>query len=212
MSGLPLVDIAPLAALAANIALWGASQALAGYVAHRLPLSALERDRGILRLRRFEQGGRWYERRLRIGRWKDRAPKAGAFFAGGMSKRSLPDRRDGGIERFAAETRRAEIAHWGSFVALPLCVIWNSLAGVVLMTAYGLAVNLPLIAIQRYNRARTDRILGSRRVSAAADAPPASNADRRSHRSERRTHRDAVRSPRRTPRSRSHRPPATRER
>ena len=162
MSAVPLIEVVPAVALALNVALWATSQVLAGYRAHRLPLERLQDDRGLLRLRGFEAGGRWYERRLRIVRWKDRLPEAGAFFAGGVSKRTLPPRSEGGIERFAAETRRAELAHWTSFWCLPLCVIWNDALGIALMCAYGLVVNLPLIAIQRYNRSRAERILGRR--------------------------------------------------
>ena len=166
MSGLPIVAVAPPVALVLNVALWAGAQVLAGYGAHRLPLSRLERDGWLLRLRPFEDGGRWYERRLRIGRWKDRLPEAGAFFDGGVSKRTLPGRSAGGLERFAAETRRAELAHWASFGCLPWCLIWNDALGVALMCTYGLVFNLPLIAIQRYNRGRTDRILRKRHTAA----------------------------------------------
>jgi glycosyl-4,4'-diaponeurosporenoate acyltransferase len=162
VSTLPLVTVPPAAALALNIGLWAGAQVSAGYAAHRLPLDRLQRDGWLLRLRPFEADGRWYERRLRIRRWKDRVPEAGAFFAGGMTKRSLPPRSDGGLERFVAETRRAELAHWASFACLPLCVIWNELLGVAVMVLYGLAVNLPPIAIQRYNRARLTRVLAAR--------------------------------------------------
>ena len=162
MNRLPIVAVTPVIALVLNIALWSSAQILAGYRAHRLPLSRLEHDGWLLRLHPFEDGGRWYERRLRIGRWKDRLPEAGGFFEGGMTKRALPGRSEGGLERFAAETRRAELAHWASFACLPVCLIWNDALGVVLMGAYGLVFNLPLIAIQRYNRGRTDRILALR--------------------------------------------------
>lgn len=162
MSWLPLVSLPTAAVLALNVALWAGAQVLAGYAAHRLPLARLDHDGWLLRLRPFEDDGRWYQRTLRIGRWKDRLPEAGAFFDGGMAKRSIPGRRDGGVERFAAETRRAELAHWGSFACLPFCVIWNDLLGVVLMATYGVVVNLPLIAIQRYNRGRSERILAAR--------------------------------------------------
>lgn len=172
MSVLPIVAVAPAVALVLNIALWAGAQVLAGYAAHRLPLSRLQCDGWLLRPRRFEDGGRWYERRLRIRRWKDRLPEAGAFFDGGVTKRSLPPRSAGGLERFAAETRRAELAHWWSFGCLPLCLLWNDPLGVALMAAYGAAFNLPLIAIQRSNRARVDRILTRRaRRAATAEAP-----------------------------------------
>lgn len=175
----PLITVDPLVALLLNIALWAGSQVLAGYAAHRLPLAMLRRDRGLLRLRPFEDGGRWYERRLRISRWKDRLPEAGAFFDGGFAKRAIPGRSTECLERFAAETRRAELAHWASFACLPFCVIWNDLLGIALMCAYGLVVNLPLIAIQRSNRARIDRILARRRVRAVAgSAGPAPDLER----------------------------------
>jgi len=162
VSGLPLVAVPPVVGVALNVGLWASAQVLAGYRAHRLPLERLQHDRGLLRLRPFEAEGRWYERTLHISRWKDRLPEAGAFFDGGMTKRTLPGRSAGGLERFAAETRRAEIAHWTSFVCLPLCVVWNGALGIALMCLYGLIVNVPLIAIQRYNRGRTERILRRR--------------------------------------------------
>ena len=172
MSSLPLVHVAPAVALVLNVALWASAQVSTGYVAHRLPLSSLQRDRGILRLRRFEAGGRCYERTLRIGRWKDRLPEAGGFFAGGLTKRKIPDRADGGLERLAAETRRAELAHWASFWCLPLTIIWNAPLGVALMAAYGVIFNLPLIVIQRYNRARVARILQRRAANPRRGAAP----------------------------------------
>lgn len=178
MSALPLVAVPSGVALALNVALWAGAQVSAGYAAHRLPLDRLQRDGWLLRLRRFEAGGRWYERRLRIRRWKDRVPEAGAFFAGGMTKRTLPARRDGGLERFVAETRRAELAHWASFACLPFCIIWNELLGVAVMLLYGLVVNLPPIAIQRYNRARLTRVLTARSARAARGlAPPVGEPD-----------------------------------
>jgi glycosyl-4,4'-diaponeurosporenoate acyltransferase len=68
---------------------WASWSALCGYVAHRIPRARLSRDRGLFRIRAFEAGGRFYERWLRIKRWKDRLPEAGALFRGGFSKRRV---------------------------------------------------------------------------------------------------------------------------
>ena len=157
--------------VAANIGLCGVCHAVPGYAVHRLPLSRLTADGAVLRLRSFERDGRFYER-LRIGRWKERLPEAGALFPGGLSKRTLPGADHGGIERFAAETRRAERGHWWSLIAVPLSGLWNPPAGVAAMAAYGLAVNLPCIAVQRYNRARCDRILARRAERSSRTSPP----------------------------------------
>lgn len=145
----------------------------AGFWAHRLGLSRLGRDGPVLRIRWFEAGGRLYRRYLGVHRWKDRLPEAGAFFPGGQSKRHLPGADRDSLFRFAAETRRAERAHWvalGIVVAAP--VLWNRPLGVVLMTAYGAMINGPCIVVQRYNRARLLRLLAGDRAD-VTHRPPA---------------------------------------
>jgi glycosyl-4,4'-diaponeurosporenoate acyltransferase len=138
-----------------DIAAWGVFHSATGYAAHRLPDARLTEDCWLLRPRRFETGGRWYRRRLRIDRWKDRLPEAGDLFQGGVSKRHLPALDAAGLELFVRETRRAELAHWWAMCCGPLLVLWNPPLAASLLMGYGVVVNLPFIAIQRYNRFRT---------------------------------------------------------
>lgn len=146
--------------LVVDVVAWGAFHALTGYAAHRLPDRRLARDGWLLRQRRFEDGGRFYRRRLRIQRWKDRLPEAGALFAGGMSKRALPAYDAAGLELFARETRRAELGHWWALACGPVFVLWNPPLAAALLIGYGVVVNLPFILIQRYNRFRIEALLG----------------------------------------------------
>ena len=143
------------ATIVVDVVAWGVFHAATGYAAHRLGDERLSRDGWGLRERPFEDRGRWYRRRLRIHRWKDRLPEAGALFAGGVSKRELPARDAAGLRVFVRETRRAELAHWWAMACSPLFVLWNPPVAAVLLVAYGVLVNLPFIAIQRYNRFRT---------------------------------------------------------
>ena len=159
---MPPVELPPAGILLANIGMWAVAHAASGYAVHTLPLERLGHDGWLLRLRRAEEGGRVYERVLRIRRWKDRLPEAGDLFAGGLSKRSLPGADDGGVERFVRETRRAELGHWLSLLALPAFPLWNPPVGVALMALYGVAVNLPFIVVQRYNRGRAQGVLAAR--------------------------------------------------
>jgi len=171
---MPPITIPLWAAAGANVAFWAAVHTTAGYAAHRVPLDRLQRDGWLLRIRSFERRGQPYLR-LGIRRWKDRLPEAGDWFAGGTSKRRLPAANVTGLARFAAETRRAERAHWWMLAASPLAVIWNPPLGVAAMIAYGLAANVPCIAVQRYNRARIERSLrrAAERSSSTGSAPPA---------------------------------------
>jgi glycosyl-4,4'-diaponeurosporenoate acyltransferase len=137
-----------------DVLVWGALHAATGYAAHRLGESRLRRDGWLLRPRRFEAGGRWYRRRLRIHRWKDRVPEAGALFAGGISKRELPAYDVEGLQLFVRETRRAELGHWWALFCVPVFCLWNPPLASLLLVLYGVGINLPFIAIQRYNRFR----------------------------------------------------------
>jgi len=137
-----------------DVALWALCHALTGFAAHRLGDARLSREGWLLRLRRFERGGGWYRRRVRIHRWKDRVPEAGDLFRGGMTKRALPALDDAGLARFVRETRRAELAHWWAMACGPLFVLFNPPVAAGVLVGYGVAVNAPFIAIQRYNRAR----------------------------------------------------------
>ncbi len=141
---------------------WGAIHTATGYAAHRLDGSRLARDGWLLRARRFEIGGRWYRRRLRVDRWKDRVPEAGDLFRGGVSKRQLPAYDVAGLQLFVRETRRAELAHWWAMCCAPVFVVWNPPLAAGLLIGYGVAVNLPFIVIQRYNRFRIQALIERR--------------------------------------------------
>jgi glycosyl-4,4'-diaponeurosporenoate acyltransferase len=144
----------PAVTIVVDVVAWGVFHSATGYAAHRLDGGRLDRDGWLLRPRRFEAGGRWYRRRLRINRWKDRLPDAGDLFRGGTSKRHLPAYDVAGLRRFARETRRAELAHWWALCCGPVFVLWNPPLAAALLAAYGVLVNLPFILIQRYNRCR----------------------------------------------------------
>ena len=67
-----------------DVLAWGFFHAATGYAAHRLARPAARPATArCCAARSFEAGGRWYRRRLRIHRWKDRLPEAGALFEGG---------------------------------------------------------------------------------------------------------------------------------
>jgi glycosyl-4,4'-diaponeurosporenoate acyltransferase len=125
-----------------DIVAWGAFHTLTGLAAHRLDDRRLTRDGWLLRLQAFEDGGRWYRRRLRIHRWKDRLPEAGDLFSGGTSKRRLPAYDVEGLQMFARETRRAELAHWWAMACGPLFLLWNPPLAAGLLVTYGVLVNL----------------------------------------------------------------------
>jgi glycosyl-4,4'-diaponeurosporenoate acyltransferase len=156
---MPLISLPPGILVAVDVAAWAAVHSLTGYYVHRLPVTELQHDNRLLAPRRFERDGRFYRDTLRITRWKDRLPEAGALLPGGVSKRHLPPAAAGGLERFVVETRRAELGHWLAIAPASLFALINPPAIAVVMMVYAVGVNLPFIAIQRYNRLRAVRVL-----------------------------------------------------
>ena len=154
---------------------WGVPPPTTGYLAHRLGPHRLARDGWVLGALPFEDA-RWYRRRLRIHRWKDRLPEAGALFDGGVSKRELGSLDDDGLEAFVRETRRAELGHWWAMACSPLFVLWNPPLASVLLVAYGVLVNRPFILLQRYNRLRIDALLARRRRRPAEPREPGTSS------------------------------------
>ncbi len=150
--------MSPTLTIAVDVLAWGAFHGATGYAAHRLSDERLVRDEWLLRPRRFETAN-WYRGRLRIHRWKDRVPEAGGLFRGGVSKSHLPAHDVAGLQMFVRETRRAELAHWWALCCGPLFILWNPPLAAGLLLAYGVAINLPFIAIQRYNRVRASSLL-----------------------------------------------------
>lgn len=139
-------------------ATWAAWSTVCGYVAHRLPIRWLDEDTWLFRLRASERDGRVYDRVLRIKRWKDLLPEAGALFRGGFAKRRVHRDREY-LERFLVETRRAELAHWPILALGPTFYAWMPWWLATAMLGYALVANVPCILVQRYNRARLERIL-----------------------------------------------------
>jgi glycosyl-4,4'-diaponeurosporenoate acyltransferase len=107
-------------------------------------------------LRAFETRQR-YERGLAVRVWKDLLPEAGTWF-GGISKRQLPRRAEGSLQRFAAESLRAERVHWTLLLLVPVMLIWNRGWLLAANVVFALVINLPCIIVARYNRLRLTRI------------------------------------------------------
>ncbi len=107
---------------------------------------------------RWEAGGRFYEAVFRIKSWKHRLPDAARWFKGGFPKGRLARTDRGHLEQFARETWRGELCHWAALACTPVFFLWNPWWGDLVVIAYALGANLPCIVVQRYNRARLQRV------------------------------------------------------
>ena len=148
-------------AVALSSVVWFASSVVIGWVATRWSLERLATTGPVTTLRRWEDGGRFWQRYLHVRRWRDVVPEAGSLF-GGYSKRRLVSRDTADLDRFRRETIRAERVHWLIMASALLHPLWCRPPVALGMLAFGVLFNAPFIIVQRANRGRLDRLLRRR--------------------------------------------------
>lgn len=143
-----------------DIAAWFVIHLGVVYIMTVQPSDRFDPQHWLHRPRAWERGGRLYERRLRIRRWKEWLPD-GADLVRWRSfrKKRLTDRSVAYYQRFVRETCRAEWTHWIHLAFAPFFFLWNPAWVGVVMIAYAAGENLPLIIAQRYTRGRLQRVL-----------------------------------------------------
>jgi glycosyl-4,4'-diaponeurosporenoate acyltransferase len=127
-----------------------------------IPISFFKKDCRWFRIRSWEKDGRFYQRPLRIKRWRGVIPDGGGLFKGGFPKKSLESSDTGYLKIFFYETKRAELTHWLAMIPAPIFFLWNIWWAGIIMIVYAIVANVPCIMLQRFNRARLYRVLESR--------------------------------------------------
>lgn len=147
-----------LVILLANILGWPVIQIGFAKLFLWIPAERFSAASFLCRPRTWERDGSLYTHTLQIRRWKQLMPD-GAPWLGGFAKARYAQRGDAYTRRFIEETCRGEMAHWCMLACTPVFYLWNPPWACWVMTAYGLAANLPCIAVQRHNRIVMVRIL-----------------------------------------------------
>lgn len=139
--------------------LWPLFQVGAALLCLRLSDTALNAASFYFRAHKWEMNGRFYTRFLKIKKWKGLLPDGGAVIRGGYKKKHLTDLSKTNLEKFLIESCRAELTH---LLAVPPFILFGLFVPtyvVFIMLAYAIAVNVPCIAAQRYNRPRVAALL-----------------------------------------------------
>ncbi|WP_143055908.1 glycosyl-4,4'-diaponeurosporenoate acyltransferase [Anaerobranca gottschalkii] len=142
-----------------NIFLWFIIHMTFGFFGNKFPKKWFEGNRGIYKSFSWEDEGRFYERVFKIKRWKKYLPDGGDFFSNGFAKKHLKTRNYEYLITFLEETRRAELVHWLQIIPVIIFFLFNLWWVGLIMVIYALAVNLPCIIAQRYNRPRLQKII-----------------------------------------------------
>lgn len=111
-------------------------------------------EKGIFKTRPFEKNGAIYKKYFKVHIWKKWLPDGASLFKNDFRKKKLESSEVEYLEKFIAESCRAELAHiigMVPFVLFFLVVEWYI---ALIMVVYSLIVNLPCVIAQRFNRPR----------------------------------------------------------
>lgn len=147
-----------LKSLFTNLIILFLHSSLVTIICSNLAFEFFNKDISFMKTRKWENCGKIYQDILKIKQWKDKLPELRLPTKQKFKKKSFDSIQPDYIQRFVAETRRAEFTHTIIILGSLVFYFINSffMGSIIFITAT--ILNLPFIIIQRYNRPRILRI------------------------------------------------------
>ncbi|KHE68188.1 hypothetical protein [Halobacillus sp. BBL2006] len=140
-----------------NIVAWLFIHLSVSFLVSQCPESFIMSFPKVYRLKRWEKNGNIYER-LKIKKWKHRLPEARKWVNQGKGKTGIYLRNVTDFHTFKMQTNRSELSHWLQMLPAPFFFLFNPPWAGWIMMLYAVLFNLPFIMVQRYNRARIEKL------------------------------------------------------
>lgn len=139
------------------IFLWPLMQVSIAMLGNKISDQHFDSNGFWLKTRKWEDYGSFYKRIFKVHKWKHLLPDGAKTHDKGFQKKQLSSYDLEYLQKFIAETGRAEIFHWLQIAPFWVFGLWSPSFVVWIMLGYALSVNLPCIIAQRYNRPRLIR-------------------------------------------------------
>lgn len=139
--------------------LWPVFQVGAGMLCRKIPVENFNPDSFLFKTRKWEKGGNMYKKIFFVHKWKRFLPDGDSFIKGGFPKKKLKSIDETFLKTFIAESCRAELSHLLAILPFWVFGLFAPPIVTLFMFIYALAVNMPCIIAQRYNRPRLQKLL-----------------------------------------------------
>lgn len=139
--------------------LWPAFQVAAALLSLAMDNSLFSYNSFMYRCRKWESEGKIYQKIFKVRSWKKYLPDGGALMKGGYVKRHLQTLSKESLQRFLVESCRAELSHILAILPFWVFGLFAPPRVILFMFICSIAMNLPCIITQRYNRPRIVRLL-----------------------------------------------------
>jgi glycosyl-4,4'-diaponeurosporenoate acyltransferase len=117
----------------------------------------------VFRLKLWEDDGDFYQRILKVKKWKNSLPELGDFCKSIFHKKRIKTFDPTYLEVYVTESCRAELAHESIIASSLLFPLWAAPSMFLTIFNIALFLNVPFIIIQRYNRPRILRMLARKK-------------------------------------------------
>lgn len=141
---------------------WGVLQTAAALVCFRIPDSFYNHKKFPFKPHGFERDGAFYEKWFRVHKWKKYLPDGSALMGGQNRLKYLTHLHKAELERFLVESCRAEMIHALGILPFWVFGFFTPPRVILYMLVYALAVNVPCMMAQRYNRPRVAALIARR--------------------------------------------------
>ena len=153
-----IFEFSPVLTLVIFVLLWPILQLSLSYVCKLFDDKHFHYSYFIYRTHSWENNGEIYNKIFKIRKWKKFLPDGGAIMKG-YKKKHLDNMSRENLEKFLVESCRAELQHWISIFPFWIFGFFAPARVMIYMLIYAVAVNLPCIIAQRYNRPRIVKLL-----------------------------------------------------
>lgn len=153
-----IIFLPKLATILLCFIVWPLFQIAAAVICIKLPDRFFLHSSFFYRSHHWEKSGEIYQQWFKVHWWKKFLPDAGALIKDGFKKKSLESFSKSNLDQFLLESCRAEMTHWLAILPFWVFGLFAPIKVIFLMLIYALAVNMPCIIAQRYNRPRIIRV------------------------------------------------------
>ena len=147
------------ATIALFVLLWPIFQVGFAMLSNKITDEKFNENSWFYKAHKWENDGKIYNNVFKIRVWKHLLPDGAKLFKKGFEKRQLVNLDEDYLECFIKETCRAEWGHWMQIIPFWIFGLFAPFYVVFIMLAYTLAMNIPCIIAQRYNRPRMKKLL-----------------------------------------------------
>lgn len=132
------------------------------FLSNKVPEKLYYYKKWIYKEREWERGGKFYQDKFNVRRWKKYIPELADFIKSVFPKKYIKGYDEEHISKYLTESCKAELTHWAIILSSLLFLLWKDFWPAMRMLVIAILLNLPFIIIQRYNRPRLIELMRHR--------------------------------------------------